>query len=68
MDLIQQFQNLIDKIDIDEIGIRGKIKEEVERFKKFQQSMLGRKDKIRVEDIEIRNYAKYLLREGKEEH
>ena len=54
----------MDKIDIDEIGIKSKIKEEVERFKKFQQVLLGVKKKIVVADIDVRNYAKYLLREG----
>jgi hypothetical protein len=37
VDLIAQFEQLLDKIDIDEIGIREKIKYEVERIKKFQQ-------------------------------
>ena len=54
----------MDQIDIDEIGVKEKIKSEVERFKKFQQVLLGKKDKIQVQEIDIRNYAKYLLREG----
>lgn len=62
--LIEQFAQLMDNIDIDEIGIKEKIKAEVERFKKFQQSVLGVKEKPVVKDIDIRNYAKYLLREG----
>jgi site-specific DNA recombinase len=62
--LIEQFVQLMDKIDIDEIGIKEKIKAEVERFKKFQQSVLGIREKSEVKDIDIRNYAKYLLREG----
>ena len=53
----------MDTIDIHEIGIREKIKTEVERFKKFQQSVLGVKTKIQIADIDIRNYAKYLLHE-----
>ena len=65
-DLIQQFENLIEKIDIDEIGIKSKIKEEVARFKKFQQVVLGVKNKIEVSNIDIRNYAKYILQEGKD--
>lgn len=64
-DLIKQFEDLIDSIDIDEIGIKEKIKEEVERFKKFQRSLLGKATKVTVADIDIRNYAKYLLKEGK---
>jgi DNA invertase Pin-like site-specific DNA recombinase len=65
-ELIKQFAELLDKIDIDEIGIREKLKYEVERVKMFQQGVLGIKDKIIVGDIDIRNYAKYILREGQD--
>jgi predicted metal-binding protein len=63
-ELIEQLVNLMDTIDINEIGIREKIKTEVERFKKFQSCLLGIKEKILVQDIDIRAYIKYLLREG----
>ncbi len=63
-DLIQQLQELIDKVDIDEIGMRQHIKDEVERYKKFQSGVLGIKEKIRVADIEIKNFAKYILQSG----
>lgn len=63
-DLIEQFSGLMDTIDLHEIGIKEKIKSEVERFKKFHHSVLGTKTKVQVKDIDIRNYAKYLLREG----
>ena len=64
VELIKQFEVIVEKIDIDEIGIKEKIKAEVERFKKFQQVVLGIKEKITVADVDIRNYAKYILREG----
>lgn len=63
-DLIEQFVQLMDKISLDEIGIKEKIKTEVTRIKKFQASVLGQKTKIHVGEIDIRNYSKYLLREG----
>lgn len=63
-DLVKQFQDLIDKVDIDEIGMRQHIKDEVERYKKFQSGVLGIKEKIKVPDIEVRNYAKYVLKDG----
>ena len=44
--------------------MKAHIKAEVERYKKFQSGVLGVKEKIKVADIEIRNYAKYILREG----
>lgn len=63
-ELVKQLQELLDQINLDEISIKGKIKKEVERFKKFQRSVLDTKEKIEVKDIDIRNYAKYLLKEG----
>ena len=63
--LIEQLTGLMDKIDLDEIGMKERIKSEVERHKKFNSDILGVKEKnIKVADIDIRNYAKYLLREG----
>ncbi|TSC54874.1 MAG: Recombinase [Parcubacteria group bacterium LiPW_30] len=66
IDLLKQFEELMDKIDIDEIGIKEKLKTEIERIKKFQLILLGTKGKIQIADIDIRNYAKYILREGRD--
>jgi len=63
-DLIEQFTKLIDGIDLNEISIREKLRTEVEGFKKFQRSVLGIRQQIQVSDVDIRDYAKYLLREG----
>ena len=63
-ELIKQAGVLIEKIDINEISIKDKIRVEVERFKKFQKFILGIKEKVEIGDIDIRNYAKYILRDG----
>lgn len=63
-DLVQQLKQMLDKIDLDEIGLKDQIRADVERYKKFQSGVLGIKEKIKIDDIEIRNYAKYILREG----
>lgn len=63
-ELIEQFTALMDQININEISIKDKLKAEVERFKKFQRSILGVQTKIEVKDVDIRDYAKYLLKEG----
>jgi len=63
--LIEQLAELMDNIQLDEIGMKERIKAELERHKKFQSGLLGLKEKnIKVADIDIRNYAKYILREG----
>lgn len=64
-DLIEQLAGLMDQINLDDIGLKEKIKAEIERHKKFQFGLLGIKEKaIKVVDIDIRNYAKYILRDG----
>ena len=65
-ELIKQFEDLIDEVDIDEISINKKIKEKVEDVKGFQRYVLGIKEKIEIKDIDIRNYAKYILKDGKD--
>jgi site-specific DNA recombinase len=63
-DLIEQFEKLIDRINISEIGMKEKIKQEVERIKKFQQSVLNIKQEIQIKDVDIRDYAKFILKDG----
>lgn len=41
--------------------IKDKIKTEVEKFKQFNQIVLGIKNKITTNEIGIRNYAKYNM-------
>jgi len=63
--LIEQFITLMDSIELDEIGIKGKIKTEIERHKKFQSAMIGERSKaVKTTDIDIRNYTRYILRDG----
>jgi len=64
-ELVEQLAGLMDKIDLDSIGMKEKIKIEIERHKKFQSGLLGiQETKVKVADVDIRNYAKYVLRDG----
>lgn len=65
-ELIEQFIQLIDKIDLDETTISSRLKNEVERMKKFNKSLLGTNEKIEIMDIDIKNYARYILKEGQD--
>ncbi len=64
IELIQQFEKLIDQVNISEIGMKEKIKYEVERIKKFNQSVLNTKQQIQIKDVDIRDYAKFILKDG----
>ncbi len=63
-DLIEQLAQLMENVNLDESSIRQKIEIEVERMKKFNQVLLDTKEAIEVNDIDIRNYAKYILKSG----
>ena len=64
LDLIKQLQKLVDKLDIKKSPIQNKIKLEIRRFKKFQSMVTGKNNNIDVDDVDIKNYAKFLLKEG----
>lgn len=64
-DLITELLKILDKVNINELGMRQKLEEEIARFNIFQRSVLGAKEKIQTnKETDIRNYAKYILKEG----
>jgi site-specific DNA recombinase len=63
-DLVLQLQDLMDDLEIQTVPLKEKITAEVQRFKKFEQMLLGTKTPVSVKDIDIRNYAKFILIEG----
>jgi len=64
-DLILELLKILDKVNINELGMRKKLEDEIARFNIFQRSVLGAKEKIKTDaETDIRNYAKYILKEG----
>jgi len=63
-EILKQFNELIEKINLNEIEVKEKIKVDVEKFTKLQKFLLGTKEKIYIPSIDIRGYAKYVLKEG----
>jgi len=63
-DLVNQLQDLMDDLDIKTVPMKEKITNELRRFKKFEQMLLGNRTSVAVKDIDIRNYAKFILIEG----
>lgn len=62
--LINNLIELTDKIDLDASEIKSKIEKEISRFNKFQVNVLGHEKEKTDKDVDIRNYVKYLLKEG----
>lgn len=63
-EVLKQFNKLIEKIDLNEIEVKEKIKVDVEKFTKLQKFLLGAEEKIHIPDVDVRGYAKYVLKEG----
>ncbi len=63
-ELIEQLANILDTVSLDEIGMKDKIKSEIESHNEFQESVLGRavQEKVKIKEVDIRNYAKHILR------
>jgi hypothetical protein len=61
--LIDELVGLMDKVNLDELGIKARIEQEIARFNKFS-AMIGNSQHSKNIDVDIRNYAKYLLKEG----
>jgi site-specific DNA recombinase len=62
-ELIEQLATILDTVSLDEIGMKDKIKIAIESHNEFQESILGQTaTKVKIKDIDIRNYAKHILR------
>lgn len=66
-DLIKQLQKLVDHIDLNELSLKKQIESEVLRYKKFQKSLLGKDTDVKVSDLDLRQYVKFILRDGSTE-
>ena len=63
-DLILQLIGLIDTMSLDELGLRNHLKEDIERHQNFQ-AMLGiERQEFKLQDFDIKNYAKHVLKSG----
>lgn len=64
-ELIEQLIRALDQVDFNNLGIQHKFEEELKRFNKFQRSVLGfSNQKTEHEEVDLRTYAKYILKEG----
>lgn len=65
-ELIDELLKIIDKVNINELGMRQKLEDEIRRFNKLQKIVNGKSGNELVEEneVNIRQYAKYLLKEG----
>jgi len=65
-ELIEELFKVIDKVSINELGMRMKLEEEIKRFNRLQRLATKGTPKYSINEDEVntREYAKYVLREG----
>jgi hypothetical protein len=65
-ELIEELLKIMDQVNINELGMRQKLEDEIRRFNKLQKIVNGKSGNELVEEneVNIRQYVKYLLKEG----
>jgi len=67
-ELITQLVEMVDKLSLNEIGMRHKLEQEIERYHKFKNNIFGLDQKENdfksKKEVNLREYAKYILKEG----
>lgn len=66
-DLLTQLLQLINDIEIDEMCVHEQLTSELERYQKFMNGVLQMNGGIEAPEVDIRSYAKYVLKEGTRE-
>jgi DNA invertase Pin-like site-specific DNA recombinase len=63
-DLLAQLLALINTINIDELRMKEKLTKDLARYQNFMNGVLNTKDNLPTPQVDMRSYAKYVLREG----
>ena len=64
----EQLIQLLDRIDINQMGVQLKFEEELKRHNKFNRGVLEVQKMTKTHtEIDLRTYAKYILKEGTNE-
>ncbi len=65
--LIERLRELVDKLSLDDLGLRGQFEREVERIHRFNCDVMGKPPActdVEEKDVDIKKYIKYLLADG----
>lgn len=67
--LVDELVGLIDQIPIEKIEAQERIRQELHRYQNFTQGVLNAtiEEEMKLPEIDARNFAKYLLRNGSKE-
>lgn len=65
-ELVQQLLEILDRIDINQVGMKARLEKEIEKYSDFRNRVLGMtdKEKIKQSRLDLRGYMKYILEKG----
>ncbi len=63
-ELIESLLDMVDTLNINKVKITAKLDVEVQKFKKLQAMFLGKKKTEKIEPIDLKDYTKFVLKEG----
>ena len=66
-EVIKQLINIVDAIDLNELAIKEKLRDEIERHRSFNKNILGieaHEDEMKSQEINLRAYVKHILQSG----
>lgn len=67
-ELTDQLIKIMDQVDLNQTGVQHKFEEELKRYNKFNRGVLGIRNQAQEhQDLDLKTYAKYVLREGTNE-
>ncbi len=62
--LIESLVNMVDTLNINKVKLTAKLDVEIQKFKKLQAMFLGKKKTEDIESIDLKDYMKFVLKEG----
>lgn len=63
-ELIEALLKMADTLSLDKVKLTAKLNSEIQKFKKLQAMFLGKKKTEKIEPIDLKDYAKFVLRDG----
>ena len=63
-ELIESLLEMVDTLNINKVKLTAKLDVEIQKFKKLQAMFLGKKKTEKIEPIDLKDYTKFVLKEG----
>jgi DNA invertase Pin-like site-specific DNA recombinase len=63
-DLLKELQKMANSLELNEVQLTEKLNVEIKKFKKLQAMFLGQENTTEIQKIDLRNYLKFVLKDG----